>query len=90
MVEARKFGDDWVPRLLEGMDTDDILLWIRSGAVVLPENAAALRRAGVRPDEISLEPRRPWDGTLAERLLYRRWTVEQVVTAVEARRQRSG
>jgi hypothetical protein len=81
---------DWAPMLLEGMDVDDIMLWITSRALVQPGDAAALHRAGVRPDETGWSYEDRGDATLAERLLNRRWTVEQVVTEVEARRQRSG
>jgi len=83
-----KLAGEWASTLLEGLTIDDIVLWLRSNVIVKPDDAAALHRAGVQPDEVGWTYEDRAQMTLAERLYRGWWTVERVVTEVEGRRQR--
>lgn len=65
---------------------EDVVAWISEVGTVRPEEAVLLQRAGVTPGELDWSYHDRHHGTLAERLLSRRWTVEQVVVEVEHRR----
>ena len=87
--QARDIADEWAPTLLEGLTMDNVLLWLESGVGIRAKDAPALQRAGVRPREIGWSHEDGQDVTLGERLFFDRWTVEQVINEVEARRQGS-
>lgn len=86
VTRADKLVKLWAPTLLDGLTNSDILSWINSQQPVRPDDAVARRRAGVRSGDLGWSCEDRGRGTLAERFLNRRWTVDQVVNEVERRR----
>ena len=99
--EARECSSRWAPCLLQGMDYDEIVDWIRTldertwgrllaGALDDPADVAIrLAAGGVNPGEMGWHYEDRGAGTLADRLRHGQMTVDEVIVEAEARRSLS-
>ena len=86
VARARELAAEWKGCLLESMSETEMFSWINSG--IRADQAIALHRKGIRPDELEWSYEDRDQPPLFGRLMLGTRTVDQVATEMEGRRQR--